>query len=263
MKKVLAIAGSDSSGGAGIQADIKSISANQAFAMTVITAITAQNTRGVMSIENVSNEMIQKQLEAIYEDIIVDAIKIGMVSRESTIKIIANHLDKFKAKVVLDPVMVSKSNHLLLEKVAIESLIVDLIPKAFLITPNLMEARELTGVDINNFGDMKRAAIKLHKLGAKNILIKGGHLPGPEAIDLLYSEGKFHTFSSEFINTNNNHGTGCTLSSAIASNIANGQSLYQAVKHAKEYITDTLRYGFKIGQGVGVLHHLYKLKEKI
>ena len=262
MKKVLAIAGSDSSGGAGIQADIKSISANKAYAMSVITAITAQNTLGVNLIEDVSAKMITEQLKAIKEDIKVDAIKIGMVSKEETIKAISREIDNFKTKVVLDPVMVSKSNHLLLQEKAIDSLVKDLFPKAFLITPNLMETYQLTGIKPKNIKEMKQAAKKLIELGPKNILVKGGHLEGDYATDLLYTSDAFYTFSEEVIKTNNNHGTGCTLSSAIAANLANGYNLVEAVRLAKKYITKALNSGFKIGKGVGVLDHFLINKEE-
>jgi hydroxymethylpyrimidine/phosphomethylpyrimidine kinase len=262
MKRVLAIAGSDSSGGAGIQADVKSISANNAFAMTVITAITAQNTIGVNGIETVSDEMVGKQLDAIADDIRVDAIKIGMLSKKSIIKVIADKLDKFEAKIVLDPVMVSKSKHLLLEKEAISTLVEELLPKVYLVTPNLMEAEELINSKVDNLESMKQAAVKISKLGVPNVLIKGGHLSGGVAIDLLYSENKFYTFSEQFIDTNNNHGTGCTLSSAIAANIANGYALNEAIGKAKTYITHALQSGFKIGKGVGVLNHFYKFGGK-
>ncbi len=262
LKKVLAIAGSDSSGGAGIQADIKSISANNAYAMSVITAITAQNTLGVNLIEDVSVKMITQQLKAIKEDIKVDAIKIGMVSKEETIKAIAKELDSFKTRVVLDPVMVSKSNHLLLQEKAIESLVKDLFPKAYLITPNLMETYQLTGIKPENIEQMKQAAKKLIKLGPKNVLVKGGHLEGSYATDLLLTNGEFYTFSEEVVNTNNNHGTGCTLSSAIAANLANGYNLVESVSLAKTYITKALKSGFKIGKGVGVLDHFLISKEE-
>jgi hydroxymethylpyrimidine/phosphomethylpyrimidine kinase len=263
MKKVLAIAGSDSSGGAGIQADIKSISANNAYAMTVITALTAQNTLGVNLIEDVSIDMIKAQLKAIKEDISVDAIKIGMVSNTKTIQAISEEIDKFETKVVLDPVMVSKSNHLLLKKEAIDSLIYYLLPKAFLVTPNLMETYQLSKIKANTVEQMKEAAIKILNLGPANVLIKGGHLKGNVAIDVLLTEGVFYTFEQKVINTNNNHGTGCTLSSAIAANLANGFNLVASVEKAKNYITEALKYGFKIGKGVGVLDHFLINKEEI
>ncbi len=262
MKKVLAIAGSDSSGGAGIQADIKSISANKAYAMTVITALTAQNTLGVDLIEDVSVDMVNAQLKAIREDIKVDAIKIGMVSNENIIEAISKEIDSFKTKVVLDPVMVSKSNHLLLQKEAIDALVNNLFPKAFLVTPNLMETFQLCGIKANSVELMKEAASKILDLGPANVLIKGGHLEGDYAVDVLLTEGNFYTFKEKVIDTNNNHGTGCTLSSAIAANLANDFDLITAVKRAKKYITETLRYGFKVGKGVGVPDHFLINKEE-
>lgn len=260
MKTVLTIAGSDCSGGAGIQADIKSISANGVFAMSVITAITAQNTTGVFAIQDITPEMIKAQIKAIFDDIKVDAIKIGMVSKIESIKAIAEGLREVKdlPPVILDPVMVSKSGFKLLSEDAKDTLIKELFPFATVITPNLPEAEEILGIKITNIDEMKEAAIKLKELGAKSILVKGGHLED-DATDLLYSDGEFYYFKQERIPTKHTHGTGCTLSSAIAANVAKGASIKEAVSAGKEYITMAIEHGFELGKGVGPTNHFYKL----
>ena len=230
MKKTLTIAGSDSCGGAGIQADIKSMSANGVYAMSVITAITAQNTMGVVEIEDVSPSMIKAQIKAIFDDIEVDAIKIGMVS---------------------------KSGFKLLSDDAKDTLVKELFPLATLITPNLPEAEEILGIEITNLEEMKEAAVKLLELGAKAVLVKGGHLED-DATDLLYDGKKFTFFEQKRINTKHTHGTGCTLSSAIAANLAKGMDLTEAVTEGKEYITGAIEHGFELGHGVGPTNHFYK-----
>ncbi len=262
MKTALTIAGSDSSGGAGIQADIKSMSANGVFAMSVITAITAQNTMGVFGIENISPEMIKSQIKVIFEDIKVDAIKIGMVSEIVSIEAISEALKQIKnlPPVVLDPVMVSTSGYKLLSDNAKEILIRELFPLSTLITPNLPEVEEILGIKINNLDDMKDAALKLKDLGANYVLIKGGHLQD-DATDVLYDGEKFIYLKEEKIHTENTHGTGCTLSSAIAANLAKGMNIEKAVVEAKKYITGAIRYGFKLGKGVGPTNHFYKFYE--
>lgn len=259
MKTALTIAGSDSSGGAGIQADIKSMSANGVFAMSVITAITAQNTMGVFGIENISPEMIKSQIRVIFEDIKVDAIKIGMVSEVVSIQAISEALKEVKdlPPIVLDPVMVSTSGYKLLSDNAKETLIRELFPLSTLITPNLPEVEEILGIKINNLDDMKEAALKLRELGANYVLIKGGHLQD-DATDVLYDGEKFIYLKEEKIYTENTHGTGCTLSSAIAANLAKGMDIEKAVAEGKKYITGAIRYGFKLGQGVGPTNHFYK-----
>lgn len=259
MKTALTIAGSDSSGGAGIQADIKSMSANGVFAMSVITAITAQNTMGVFGIENISPEMIKSQIKVIFEDIKVDAIKIGMVSEIVSIEAISEALKEIKElpPVVLDPVMVSTSGYKLLSDNAKETLIRELFPLSTLITPNLPEVEEILGIKINNLDDMKDAALKIKDLGTKYVLIKGGHLQN-DATDILYDGEKFIYLKEEKIYTENTHGTGCTLSSSIAANLAKGMDIEKAVAEGKKYITGAIRYGFKLGQGVGPTNHFYK-----
>ncbi|MDY6013082.1 bifunctional hydroxymethylpyrimidine kinase/phosphomethylpyrimidine kinase [Clostridium sp.] len=219
MYKALSIAGSDCSGGAGIQADLKAFSANGVFGMSVITAITAQNTQGVFGIQDIS------------EDI---------------------------PKIVLDPVMVSKSGFKLLSEDAKETLIKELFPITTLITPNLPEVEEILGVEIKNIDDMKEAAINLKKLGPKAVLVKGGHLED-DATDILYDGEKFIYLKQERINSKNTHGTGCTLSSAIAANIAKGMNIEDAVREAKRYVTIAIEHGIELGKGVGPTHHFYEL----
>lgn len=263
MKTALTIAGSDSSGGAGIQADIKSMSANGVYAMSVITAITAQNTMGVFDIQDVSPEMIEKQIDVIFDDIKVNAVKIGMVSKIESIKAISKALRKINnlPKIVLDPVMVSTSGYKLLSEDAQDTLIKELFPLATLITPNILEAEEILGMKIENIDDMKEAAIRLNKLGSKAVLVKGGHLKD-DATDLLYDGVEFTYFRQEKINTKNTHGTGCTLSSAIAANLAKGMTMKEAVSLGKEYITKAIENSFELGKGPGPTNHFYKLYSK-
>ncbi|WP_088041504.1 bifunctional hydroxymethylpyrimidine kinase/phosphomethylpyrimidine kinase [Bacillus sp. EAC] len=262
MKKVLTIAGSDSSGGAGIQADLKTFSAHGVFGMSVITAVTAQNTQGVFAVQDITPELIASQLDAIFTDIEVDAVKIGMVSQIDTIKTIADKLKQYKPKqVVLDPVMISKSGFDLLSPNAKEALIQDLIPLATLITPNLPEAEVITGRKITTIEEMKDAAIQIHSLGAQAVLVKGGHLEN-DATDICFNGEEFTSFNGVRINTTNTHGTGCTLSSAIASNLAKDIELIAAINEAKDYITLAIQHSFSIGKGVGPVHHFYSLYEK-
>ena len=263
MKTALTIAGSDSSGGAGIQADIKSMSANGVYAMSVITAITAQNTMGVFDIQDVSPEMIEKQIDVIFDDIKVNAVKIGMVSKIESIKAISKALRKINnlPKIVLDPVMVSTSGYKFLSEDAQDTLIKELFPLATLITPNILEAEEILGMKIENIDDMKEAAIRLNKLGSKAVLVKGGHLKD-DATDLLYDGVEFTYFRQEKINTKNTHGTGCTLSSAIAANLAKGMTMKEAVSLGKEYITKAIENSFELGKGPGPTNHFYKLYSK-
>ncbi len=262
MKKVLTIAGSDSSGGAGIQADLKTFSAHGVFGMSVITAVTAQNTQGVFAIQDITPDIIEKQIEAIFEDIEVDALKIGMVSQIETIQTIAKNLVKHNAQnIVLDPVMVSKSGFHLLNPEAKNALIEKLLPITAIVTPNIPEAEVITGMTIKEIDDMKKAAIQIHSMGPKNILIKGGHL-SEDAIDVLYNGSSFKYFKSKRIPTKNTHGTGCTLSASIASNIAKGYSVEDSVSKAKEYITVAIKNSLSIGKGVGPTHHFYSLYRK-
>lgn len=262
MKNVLTIAGSDSCGGAGIQADLKTFSAHGTYGMSVITAVTVQNTQGVFGCQDIQLEIIRGQIDAIFTDITVHAVKIGMVSQIETICAIADKLKKYEPEnIVLDPVMISKSGFDLMKPEAKDTLIKKLIPLAYIITPNLPEAEVITGFPIESIDSMEKAARKIYEMGAKNVLIKGGHLKN-DATDLLFDGNKIITFNTERIITKNTHGTGCTLSSAIASNLANGKIVEQAVKDAKEYITTAIEHSLNIGKGVGPTNHFYTLYKK-
>lgn len=257
MKTALTIAGSDSSGGAGIQADLKAFAANGVFGMSVLTAVTAQNTMGVTGVENVSPSMIGKQLEAIFSDMPVDCIKIGMVSNEHAIDMIAEKLKKYAfSPIVLDPVMVSKSGHALLEETAKTALMKHLFPLATLVTPNLPESSEITGKDVTSIEEMERAALFIKDMGPKAVLIKGGHLDG-EPVDILYDGEDMMYLKGKRIVTRHTHGTGCTLSSAIAAHLAKGASLLEAVESAKQYVQKAIEEAPEIGHGSGPLHHFY------
>jgi len=258
--KVLTIAGSDSGGGAGIQADLKTFSALGCYGMSVITALTAQNTMGVKSIHSVDSNFIKDQLEAVLEDIGTDAVKIGMLHSSEITGTVAKILRKYKVqKIVIDPVMFSKSGDQLLKHEAIESLKEDLFPLADVITPNLPEASSLLGSRILRKEQMQQAAEDLLKLGPKAILIKGGHLSTEKSDDLLLANNFFTWFEQSRIKTVNTHGTGCTLSSAIAAHLAQGHGIEKTVKLAKEYLTNALEIGshYKIGQGHGPVHHFH------
>ncbi len=253
----LTIAGSDSSGGAGIQADLKTFSAIGTYGMSVITAITAQNTQGVFLVEELSQEIIKKQIEVVFEDIPPKAVKIGMVSSAQIIKEIVNTLKKYKPKyLVVDPVMISKSGYFLLKPEAKMNLINYLIPMAYIITPNTLEAEEITGVPIESVEDMKRAGEKILQLGPTYVLMKGGHLEG-DAVDVLIGRDTFKIYKEERLDKKNTHGTGCTLSSAIASHLALGYNVEKAVELSKYYITQAIKNSFDIGKGVGPVHHFY------
>ncbi|MBB6623668.1 bifunctional hydroxymethylpyrimidine kinase/phosphomethylpyrimidine kinase [Clostridium gasigenes] len=254
----LTIAGSDSSGGAGVQADLKTFSAIGTYGMSVITAVTAQSTQGVFLVEELSEEIIKRQIEVVFDDIEPKAVKIGMVSSPEIIKIIVDTLKKYNPQyLVVDPVMISKGGYSLLKPEAKKNLIEYLIPMAYVITPNTLEAEEITGIKINNLDDMKEAGYKILELGPKYVLMKGGHLDG-DAVDVLIGLDKFEVYREERLNIKNTHGTGCTLSSAITSYLALGKSIDESVKLSKEYITEAIRNSFDIGKGIGPVHHFYK-----
>lgn len=262
MKKTLSIAGSDSSGGAGIQADLKTMTMNGVFAMSAITALTAQNTTGVTGILEVSPEFLAKQIDAVFEDIPPDSVKIGMVSSVELIETIAERLSHYNAKnIVVDPVMVTTSGSKLLKPEAISTLIEKLLPMAILVTPNIPEAEILSGLKIENEEDMLKAAEKIGKSINSAVLLKGGHNIN-DANDLLYSKGEFKWFKGERIDNPNTHGTGCTLSSAISANLAKGYSLDESVKLAKEYISGALSAMLDIGKGSGPMNHAFDLQGK-
>ena len=261
MKQVLTIAGSDSGGGAGIQADIKAMSANGVFAMSAITAITAQNTEEVTDIFELPVSIIAAQIDAVFDDFEVAAVKTGMLSSAEIVKVVAKILKpQAVTNLVVDPVMISKSGHRLLKPDAVEALMHELIPLALVVTPNIHEAQQLSGIEIKTLADARKAAKIIHRLGCRHVLIKGGHLLEDRATDLLYDGRFFELFKAEFIESPHTQGTGCTYASAIAAHLALGKPLTQAVTAAKAYLTEAIRHGLSIGHGKGPTHHFYFLK---
>lgn len=256
MNTMLTIAGSDSIGGAGIQADLKTALACGVYSMSVITSVTAQNTVGVQGIFDIPKEFVSKQIDSVFTDIFPDAIKIGMVSNSEIIETIAERLQHYRAKnIVCDTVMVSTSGKRLISENAIDALKSKLIPLSMVITPNIPEAEVLSDMKIKSKSDMTTSAEKISKYYGGNILIKGGHLSDC-ADDLLYkSSGEIVWFKNIKIDNPNTHGTGCTLSSAIASNLAKGKSIEDSIKSAKDYITKAISFGLDIGHGSGSLWH--------
>ena len=262
MKKALTIAGSDSGGGAGIQADLKTFAAHGVFGMSVITAITAQNSLGVLAVQDIRPDVIAKQIEAIFADMGTDAVKVGMVSQPETIRTIADGLRKYAAPlVVIDPVMVSKSGYHLLQPEAEAVLIQELLPLADVVTPNIPEAEAILKRAIHTLTDMEEAARAIHAMGAKNVLLKGGHRE-EDATDILFDGHVCRRLEAPRVPTKNTHGTGCTLSSAIAANLAKGLTVAAAVVEAKRYITVAIEHALSIGKGVGPTHHFYELYQK-
>ena len=259
MKTALTIAGSDSSGGAGIQADIKTMCANHVFATSAITALTAQNTLGVTGIMEVTPKFLGEQLDAVFTDIYPDAVKIGMVSSSDLIRMIASKLQEYKAaNIVVDPVMVATSGAKLISDDAIETLKKELLPLATVITPNIPEAEVLADMKIANEEEMIIAAEKISKKFGCAILVKGGHQIN-DANDLLYRNNSYAWFKGKHINNSNTHGTGCTLSSAIASNLAKGYDLDTSVKRTKEYISGALGAMLDLGKGSGPMDHSFAI----
>ena len=260
-KTALTIAGSDSSGGAGIQADIKTMMANGVYAMSAITALTAQNTTGVTAILNATPEFLGQELDSVFTDIFPDAVKIGMVSDRELICIIAEKLKQYQAKnIVVDPVMVATSGARLISEDAIETLKQELFPLAAILTPNIPETEELTGIKINSAEDMISAARQISETYHCAVLCKGGHQLN-DANDLLWQKGQDPVwFYGKRIDNPNTHGTGCTLSSAIASNLAKGYDLTTAVKYAKNYISGALAADLDLGKGSGPMNHAYAIK---
>ena len=257
MKTALTIAGSDSSGGAGIQADIKTMTANGVYAMSAITALTAQNTLGVKSIMEVTPEFLEEQLDCIFTDIYPDAIKTGMVSSKILIEMIGKKIREYRAgNIVIDPVMVSTSGAKLISDNAIETMKKELFPMATVITPNIPEAEVLSGISIKSEEDMVQAAKIIYETYGCAVLCKGGHQVN-NANDLLYKKGTLRWFVGKRIENPNTHGTGCTLSSAIASNLAKGHSLEQSVENAKEYISGALSAMLNLGKGSGPMNHAF------
>lgn len=258
-KTALTIAGSDCSGGAGIQADLKTMTMNGVYAMSAITALTAQNTTGVRAIQESTPEFLKQQIDAVFEDIYPDAVKIGMVSSGELIRVIADRLRYYKAKnVVVDPVMVATSGSALMKNDAVQTLIDKLLPLATLVTPNIPEAQILSGAAIETGEDMITAARRIGDTYNCSVLIKGGHSIN-DANDLLYANGEPVWFKGKRINNPNTHGTGCTLSSAIAANLAKGFSLAESVSRAKDYLSGALAAMLDLGKGSGPIKHNFNL----
>ena len=260
MKTALSIAGSDCSGGAGIQADLKTMTMNGVYAMSVITALTAQNTTGVRAIQESTPDFLKQQLDSVFEDIHPDAVKIGMVASSALIRVIADRLKHYNAKnVVVDPVMVATSGSSLMKNDAVKTLVEELLPISTLVTPNIPEAQALSGMIIESKEDMIAVAKQIGENFHCAVLLKGGHSIN-DANDLLYANGELTWFEGKRIDNPNTHGTGCTLSSAIASNLAKGFTLIEAVQRAKNYISDALNAMLDLGKGSGPMNHAFDLR---
>ena len=259
MKTALTIAGSDSSGGAGIQADIKTMTMHGVYAMSAITAMTAQNTTGVRAIQEATPEFLRQQLDAVFEDIRPDAVKIGMVSSSELIRVIADRLRFYGAgNVIVDPVMVASAGSSLIRQDAVQMLIRELLPISTLVTPNIPEAQVLSGLTIRDKEDMITAAKQIGDRYRCAVLLKGGHSVN-DANDLLYAKGELIWFEGKRIDNPNTHGTGCTLSSAIAANLALGFDLAESIRRAKEYLSGALSAMLDLGKGSGPLNHMHRI----
>ena len=262
IRTALTIAGSDCSGGAGIQADIKAMTMNGVYAMSAITALTAQNTTGVRAIQESTPEFLQEQIDAIFEDIYPDAVKIGMVASSELICVIADRLKKYKANnIVVDPVMVATSGSALMKTDAVKTLIEELLPLATVVTPNIPEAEILSGLTITTKEEMEQTAKLIGDTYKCSVLLKGGHSIN-DANDLLYTDGNMQWFEGKRIDNPNTHGTGCTLSSAIASNLAKGFTLAEAVRRAKDYISEALAAQLDLGKGSGPMQHNFGINTR-
>ncbi len=260
MKQILTIAGSDSGGGAGIQADIKAISANGGFAMSAITSVTAQNTVAVTNAFDLPIPLIEAQLDAVFTDFEVASVKTGMLSSSTIVETVAQKLSEYMPQaIVVDPVMISKSKFSLLKAEAINSLRHVLIPIATVITPNIYEAELLSEQEIRTADDAKAAAKTIANLGCQAVLVKGGHLDDEKATDVLYYNNDWSFFEANRIETKNTHGTGCTYSAAIATHLALGKELIEAIRDAKTYITNAIQHALDIGKGHGPTNHFYFL----
>jgi len=261
MKTALSIAGSDCSGGAGIQADLKTFSAHGVFGMTAVTSVVAENTFRVIEYQDIRPDIIEKQIDAVFEDIPPDAVKVGMLSCVKTMTAVTGKLREWKpCNVVIDPVMYAKNGAPLMEMDAISTLIKEVVPLADLITPNIPEAEKMSGMTIKTHDDMREAARRIRAMGCRAIVVKGGHIEG-DATDILFDGNKFYEYPSPRIDTKHTHGTGCTFSSAIASNLALGLSLNKAVESAKAYINTAITHAPGLGKGHGPTHHFYALYE--
>jgi hydroxymethylpyrimidine/phosphomethylpyrimidine kinase len=257
MKTALTIAGSDSGGGAGIQADLKTFAAHGVYGTSAVTAITAQNTLGVTAWEAVTSDLVTAQIEAVASDFGVDAVKTGMLANAAIVEAVAAAIASLDLpRVVVDPVMVAKGGAKLLDDEAIEAMKAELLPRAFVVTPNILEASALAGMQVRNVDEARAAAERIAALGAAAVVVKGGHLPDADAIDLFFDGREFVELRAPRIETRHTHGTGCTFSSAIAANLALGRPLGDAVARAKAYLTDAIRQAPGLGAGHGPLGHL-------
>ena len=259
--KALTIAGSDSGGGAGIQADLKTFAAFNVYGMSVIASVTAQNTVGVRAIHDIPPEMVAEQIEAVMEDITVDAAKTGMLSTSSIIETVVDKISKYNVKnLVVDPVMVAKGGSLLLKEEARATLVDQLLPLAYLVTPNVFEAERISGINVRTVEDAEKAALLIYEKGPRNVLMKGGHLSTRKPVDILFDGSEYHYYESERIDTKNTHGTGCTLSAAITALLAKGLDVESAVEIARGYIFRAIKEApSDIGKGYGPLYHNVKL----
>jgi len=256
--KALTIAGSDSGGGAGIQADLKTFAALGVYGTSAITAVTAQNTLGVTDVQEIALPTISAQIDAVMSDIGADAAKTGMLSSAPIIETVAAAIQKHGIEnLVVDPVMVAASGARLLRENAVDALKRDLLPRALLVTPNVPEAEVLAGFPIRSANDMRKAAQEIARTGARNVVVKGGHAQGDEAIDILFDGREFREFTAERIRSTNTHGTGCTFSSAIAGGLALGKTVPESVDLAKRYVTEAIRHAFSVGGGHGPLNHFF------
>ena len=263
IKTALTVAGSDSGGGAGIQADLKTFSAFGVYGMSVITAITAQNTVRVHGVEAVDPQFVSLQFESVYTDIGVNAAKTGMLFNAETVMKVARKFQECRIPYrVVDPVMVAKGGDALLQKNAVEKVKNELLPVATLVTPNIPEAEILSGIQIHSPADLREAAIRIHRLGPEAVLIKGGHLKG-DAVDVLFDGETFSRFTAKRINSLNTHGTGCTYSAAITANLAKGLLLKKSIQISKAYVTEAIRQAFPLGKGHGPLNHFVRVEEMV
>lgn len=257
---ILTIAGSDSGGGAGIQADLKTFTALKAHGMSAITALTAQNTQGVHAVEAVSPDFVRQQIDAVIPDIGVNAVKSGMLANAEIVQVVSDSLERYNITgYILDPVMLSESGQELLSPEGVEAMKTLLFPKALLITPNIAEAEALTGMRIQSQEDMEQAALALYEMGPGYVLVTGGHLGGAQAVDVLYDGIGIHPFVADKIDAPNNHGTGCTFSAAITAYCAKGFEMGESIAKAKYFVHNALMFGLDIGKGPGSVNHFWNV----